>query len=268
MSHYFINDDSLKSEKRIIKYTINSHYFELTSDIGVFSKNELDPGSELLIKTAIKEGIKGELLDVGCGYGPIGITLSKICDLDKVDFIDVNLRALNLTKENAIKYKVKNFNVFESNGFENVKDLYDYILINPPIRAGKEVIFKMFENSINYLKGDVAPEGMYFISANESPSKTPILLAAFEVSGTVAAYAIGDVPTKNEENNTIIDKDNTDGTVDNNSNENSTNKEESEVPNTGDEVKVLPLIVLMICIIGFVTISRQPLQRKGSVPMP
>ena len=154
MSHYFINDESLKSEKRIIKYTINSHYFELTSDIGVFSKNELDPGSELLIKTAIKEGIKGDLLDVGCGYGPIGITLSKICDLNKVDFIDVNLRALNLTKENAIKYKVKNFNVFESNGFENVKDLYDYILINPPIRAGKEVIFKMFEDSIEYLKED------------------------------------------------------------------------------------------------------------------
>ena len=154
MSHYFINDESLKSEKRIIKYTINSHYFELTSDIGVFSKNELDPGSELLIKTAIKEGIKGELLDVGCGYGPIGITLSKICDLNKVDFIDVNLRALNLTKENASKYQIKNFNVFESNGFENVKDSYDYILINPPIRAGKEVIFKMFEDSIEHLKED------------------------------------------------------------------------------------------------------------------
>lgn len=154
MSHYFINDESLKSEKRIIKYTINSHYFELTSDIGVFSKNELDPGSELLIKTAIKEGIKGDLLDVGCGYGPIGITLSKICDLNKVDFIDVNLRALNLTKENASKYQIKNFSVFESNGFENVKDSYDYILINPPIRAGKEVIFKMFEDSIEYLKED------------------------------------------------------------------------------------------------------------------
>lgn len=154
MSHYFINDDSLKSEKRIIKYTVNSHYFEITSDIGVFSKNELDPGSELLIKTAIKEGINGDLLDVGCGYGPIGITLSKICDLNKVDFIDVNLRALNLTKENAAKYQIKNFNVFESNGFENVKDLYDYILINPPIRAGKEVIFKMFEDSIKYLKKD------------------------------------------------------------------------------------------------------------------
>ena len=154
MSHYFINDDSLKSEKRIIKYMINSYNFELISDIGVFSKNELDPGSELLIKTAIKEGIKGDLLDVGCGYGPIGITLSKICDLDKVDFIDVNLRALNLTKENASKYQIKNYNVFESNGFENVKDLYDYILINPPIRAGKEVIFKMFEDSIKYLKKD------------------------------------------------------------------------------------------------------------------
>ena len=154
MSHYFINDDTLKSEKRIIKYSINSHYFELTSDIGVFSKNELDPGSELLIKNAIKYGINGDLLDVGCGYGPIGITLSKICDLNKVDFIDVNLRALNLTKENASKYQVKNFTAFESNGFENVKELYDYILINPPIRAGKEVIFKMFVDSIKYLKKD------------------------------------------------------------------------------------------------------------------
>ena len=154
MSHYFINDESLKSNKRIIKYTVNSNYFELTSDVGVFSKNELDPGSELLIKSAIKKGINGDLLDVGCGYGPIGITLSKICDLNKVDFIDVNTRALNLTKDNASKYQVKNFSVFESNGFENVKDLYDYILINPPIRAGKEVIFKMFEDSIKYLKDD------------------------------------------------------------------------------------------------------------------
>ena len=102
-------------------------------------------------------------------------------------------------------------------------------------------------DSINYLKGDVAPEGMYFISANESSSKTPILLAAFEVSGTVAAYAIGDVPIRNEEDNVIVDNGNTDGTVDNN-----TSNEESEVPNTGDEMNVLPLIVSMICIIGFV----------------
>lgn len=152
MSHYFENDDSLKSEKRIIKYNLNSYSFELTSDLGVFSKNELDPGSKLLIQNAIKDQIKGSLLDMGCGYGPIGITLSKICPIDRVDFVDVNKRALNLTSENAKKYCVNNFNVFESNGFENVKDEYDYILINPPIRAGKEVIFKMFEDSINHLK--------------------------------------------------------------------------------------------------------------------
>lgn len=151
MSHYFKNDESLKSEKRIIKYSINSLSFELISDLGVFSKNELDPGSELLIKTAIKGNIKGTLLDVGCGYGPIGISLARICSLDKVDFIDVNKRALGLTRENIDKYQIKNCSVFESDGFENVKDLYDNILINPPIRAGKEVIFKMFENSINYL---------------------------------------------------------------------------------------------------------------------
>ena len=154
MSHYFKNDESLESKKRIIKYSINSHSFELNSDLGVFSKNELDPGSELLIKTAIKNNIKGDLLDVGCGYGPIGITLSCLCEISKVDFIDVNRRALNLTMENATKYCKNSYNVFESNGFENVKDLYDFILINPPIRAGKEVIFKMFEDSIKHLKND------------------------------------------------------------------------------------------------------------------
>ena len=154
MSHYFKNDDSLKSEKRLIKYTINSKYFELVSDLGVFSKNELDSGSELLIKNAIKENINGEILDVGCGYGPIGITLSLLCPITKVDFIDVNKRALNLTEENAKKYNLKNYHVFESDGFEKINSNYDFILINPPIRAGKEVIFKMFEDSIKHLKND------------------------------------------------------------------------------------------------------------------
>ena len=122
--------------------------------MGVFSKNELDPGSELLIKTAINNKLKGDLLYVGCGYGPIGITLSCLCEISKVDFIDVNRRAFNLTMENATKYCKNSFNVFESNGFENVKELFDFILINPPIRAGNEVIFKMFEDSIKHLKND------------------------------------------------------------------------------------------------------------------
>ena len=154
MSHYFQNDDSLKSEKRLIKYTINSKQFELISDLGVFSKNELDPGSKLLIQNAIKHNIHGSLLDMGCGYGPIGITLFSLCPIIVVDFVDVNKRALALTKENAIKYNLQNFDIFESNGFENVENTYDYILINPPIRAGKEVIFNMFENSIKHLNED------------------------------------------------------------------------------------------------------------------
>ena len=152
MAHYFENDDSLKSEKRVIKYTINSMNFELTSDLGVFSKNELDPGSKLLIQNAMSDKIHGDLLDMGCGYGPIGITLSTLCPIDKVDFVDVNRRALSLTNDNAIKYNLKNFNVIESNGFEKIESNYDYILINPPIRAGKEIIFKMFEDSIEKLK--------------------------------------------------------------------------------------------------------------------
>ena len=154
MSHYFKNDDSLKSEKRLIKYSLNSKYFELVSDLGVFSKNELDPGSELLIKTALKDSIHGDLLDMGCGYGPIGISLGSLANITHIDFVDVNKRALGLSSENAKKYLKISHNVFESNGFENIEKSYDYILINPPIRAGKEVIFKMFDDSIKYLKKD------------------------------------------------------------------------------------------------------------------
>jgi len=178
MSHYFKNDDSLKSEKRIIKYTIKSKNFELSSDLGVFSKNELDPGSKLLIENAIQDNIRGTLLDVGCGYGPIGITLSILCPITSIDFIDVNRRALNLTLENIKKYNINNFRVFESDGFEKIDSKYDYILMNPPIRAGKEIIFKMFEDSINYLNN----EGVLMIVIRKdqgAPSAKNKLLSIF-----------------------------------------------------------------------------------------
>lgn len=151
MNQYFENNQKLKSELRILKYTYQDYKFNFYSDLGVFSKNKIDEGSRLLVETFFKYGEKNKnILDVGCGIGFIGITLNKIMNAN-VDMIDVNNRALHLTKMNITENKVK-ANVFYSNIYENIIKKYDVIITNPPIRAGKKVYLTILEESFNYLK--------------------------------------------------------------------------------------------------------------------
>ncbi len=139
MSQYFDNDSTIKSERKTIYYRINDVTFSLFSDNGVFAKEGLDFGSRTLIEEAMKDGLKGKILDIGCGYGIIGITIGYFNkDLD-LTMSDVNLRALDLAKENANKYGIK-CNIIESNMYENIGCDYDVILANPPIRAGKDIV--------------------------------------------------------------------------------------------------------------------------------
>ena len=151
MSHYFINDDSIKSKKRIIKTTINNKDYEFVSDNGVFSKDEIDYGSKALLNVLLKEDLKGDLLDLGCGYGLIGVVLKNEFPELNIDMIDINLRAIELSKQNCDINKVSNY-VFESNGFEKINKGYNVIITNPPIRAGKEVVYSFFENSFDTIK--------------------------------------------------------------------------------------------------------------------
>ena len=150
MSHYFKNDSALKSQKRIIEYNYDQYQFKFNSDNGVFSKSEIDEGSVALIKSTLKQELKSPLLDLGCGYGTIGIIIKKIINTIDIDMVDINQRAVCLAKENCITNKVEN-NVFESDGFIQINRQYHTILLNPPIRAGKIVIFKMFEDSYHHL---------------------------------------------------------------------------------------------------------------------
>lgn len=150
MTHYFINDGNLKSEHRHIFYKYEDYEFNFTSDLGVFSKDKIDYASKLLIENYFKKGKNAQkVLDVGCGYGLIGITLSKIKECN-VTMIDVNERALNLTKQN-LKNNSVNAEVFESNIYSNVEDKYNVIITNPPIRAGKQVYMTILKDAYNYL---------------------------------------------------------------------------------------------------------------------
>lgn len=152
MEHYYTSNPTVKSDERIIEYEMKGKTFSFISDNGVFSKNHIDSATELLIKTVYDE-VGGDILDIGCGYGVIGITLASSDKVNNVTMIDVNRRALELTKRNAIKNKVQDKTVIiESNGFENVKNRYDAVITNPPIRAGKTVIYQMYADAKKHLK--------------------------------------------------------------------------------------------------------------------
>ena len=153
-SHYFKNDSNVKSEERLIRFHFRGKLFELFSDNGVFSKNGLDEGSNILIEYILKLPLNGRLLDMGCGYGPIGLTLATFFENSFVDMFDINERAVNLARKNQEKLGIKNVGIGVSDGFKNVKNEYNFIFINPPIRAGIQVIYKMFEDSFASLCND------------------------------------------------------------------------------------------------------------------
>lgn len=153
MDHYFTNNENLKSEIKTINYEYNGYSFSFFSDNGVFSKNHIDYGSRLLVETFLKNNeTKGKVLDVGCGYGFMGIVISKILDTP-VTMIDVNKRAIHLTKRNIDSMKV-NAEALISNAYENITDKYDAIITNPPVRAGKSVLLDILQNAQNHLKDD------------------------------------------------------------------------------------------------------------------
>lgn len=152
MEHYFTSDPSVKSEERILNYNLKDNEYTFISDNGIFSKNHVDSATDLLLKT-IYDNIYGKVLDMGCGYGVIGITVAKNSKVKKVIMTDVNHRALDLAMRNSVKNKVNDkVEIFESDGFANISEKdFNIIITNPPIRAGKAVIYKMYEDAKKHL---------------------------------------------------------------------------------------------------------------------
>lgn len=151
MEHYFTNNTNLKSELRTIKYNYGDFNLSFNSDNGLFSKNKIDYGSKLLVETITDKINKKKLhiLDVGCGYGFIGISLAKILDSD-VTMCDVNKRAIHLANMNINLNKVSGQTI-ESNMYKNINGKFDLIVTNPPIRAGKDIVLGILEQAEDYL---------------------------------------------------------------------------------------------------------------------
>ena len=152
MGQYFDNE-KLPSKMVKTNAVILGKRFTFFTDNGVFSKDGLDFGSRLLLETIPLEEVGGKVLDMGCGYGVFGITLNKVLSCS-VDMVDVNLRALHLSEINAKENKCSNLRIFESFTYSNVDSKYTTIITNPPIRAGKKVVYDIVMNAKNYLEDD------------------------------------------------------------------------------------------------------------------
>ena len=162
MGHYFINDDNLKSNINEIEVMIKNKKYVFRTDSGVFSKKGLDFGTRTLLETLDLNNLKGDILDFGCGYGPIGIFIKDNTNAI-VDMVDINKRSASLAMANATLNKVA-VKVIVSDTYNFIDKKYDFIISNPPIRVGKEKLYQILFGAKDYLK----PAGELWIVVNKN----------------------------------------------------------------------------------------------------
>jgi 16S rRNA (guanine1207-N2)-methyltransferase len=151
MSHYYINDETLSHDLKNIDITINQTTLKFQTDKGVFSKTGLDYGTRVLLENIHLTDQEIKVIDMGCGYGPIGLYVAKTYPKSFVYMIDVNQRAVDLVLKNKELNRIKNVEISQGFLFEKIKHQVDVILTNPPIRAGKQVVFALYEQAYQKL---------------------------------------------------------------------------------------------------------------------
>lgn len=156
--HYYSRKPQTESKPQHWNFKLLGHNFRFETDAGVFSKSEVDFGSRVLIDAFEAPDLEGPILDIGCGYGPIGLSIAKANERRTVHLVDVNTRAIQLAEKNAAANGIQNVRIYESDGLSAVDTAnFAAIITNPPIRAGKETIFRFYNESYEKLvsKGEL-----------------------------------------------------------------------------------------------------------------
>jgi len=183
VAHYYEENPQGESDRRLIQARMHGMDFYFNTDSEVFSKKFLDFGSRVLLETAIAdltalEKKKGKLLDLGCGYGPIGIVMKRVFPAMEVTMVDINLRALDLARENAESNNAKFVDIHQSDGCASVEGKYDVVLTNPPVRAGKQTVFSFYDGAREHLEEG----GLLYVVLQKkqgAPSSEKYLLETF-----------------------------------------------------------------------------------------
>lgn len=180
MGQYFDNE-KLPSKMIKTECFVLGNKFVFFTDNGVFSKDGLDFGSRLLLESIPLEAVGGKVLDMGCGYGVFGIIINKLISCH-VDMVDINKRAIHLSLINIKENRCTDINVFESNCYNNIDSKYSCIITNPPIRAGKKIVYDIVMNAKNYLEKDGC---LFLVVRKEQGAKSLISDLEKEYSVTI-----------------------------------------------------------------------------------
>ncbi|MCK8061555.1 MULTISPECIES: class I SAM-dependent methyltransferase [unclassified Fusibacter] len=194
MEHYYTEKSTTEQVKKTIRHVILDKEMCFITSNAVFSKDAVDFGSHFLIETVLEHSPSiGKTLDIGCGYGAIGVTLAVFSPDATVTMVDVNERAVNLANENASLNGVfGRAKAQVSDICEQVEGLYDTVVTNPPIRAGKNVVHAIYEQAFEHL----SPGGKLFVviqkkqGAPSSMDKMKQLFGNCEMIARKAGYHI------------------------------------------------------------------------------
>lgn len=151
--HYFTSKPSAEKNEKSFEVKLKGKTLKLFTDSGVFSRDRVDYGSQVMIEAIDPAAFSNEkVLDMGCGYGPVGLSLAKAYPELTVEMVDVNERALNLAKKNAEVNGVKNVDIHLSSLYEMVEEkAFGAVISNPPIRAGKKVVHQIISEAYQHL---------------------------------------------------------------------------------------------------------------------
>lgn len=183
--HYFSKRPTSAPKPRLLRLFINGKELKINTSSGVFSPRRIDPATLLLIENM---RASGKILDLGCGYGPIGLVAASINPDNDVTMVEINERAAKLAMENLMTNKIPNALVLESDFFEKIKDdKYDTILMNPPMALGLKRIFELIGDCKEHLN----KKGTLQIVARHKKGGERLEARMQEVFGNVEEVAKG-----------------------------------------------------------------------------
>ncbi|PIC64962.1 16S rRNA methyltransferase [Sporosarcina sp. P13] len=184
--HYYSKSPRVSSAPKQWKVELRNKLFTFTTDAGVFSKSGLDEGSKLLAETFNEPSVGGDLLEIGCGYGPIALSIASDFPERLVHMVDVNERALALSETNAQNNQLRNVKIYESSGVDQVEQTdFAAILTNPPIRAGKQTVFSIYKGAHEKL----APGGELWVVIQKKQGAPSTIGYLKELFGNVETVA-------------------------------------------------------------------------------
>ena len=146
---YFASSPQSSHDMKTLNLVFEGCVFRFYTDAGVFSRDDLDKGTALLLRYTLPH-LSGKVLDLGCGWGAVGVIIAKLKPQCRVTMLDINERAVNLARKNLEHNRVQ-ARVFCADGLEQANEHFDWILLNPPIRAGKQTVYRLFEESAGRL---------------------------------------------------------------------------------------------------------------------